>query len=84
LAEQYGASFHLIECICSDIAVHRSRVEGRMRAIPGWYELTWADVERGRQRYEPLPEPKLVLDAIEPLEHNIARAWTFVSGHSVA
>ena len=85
LAQQYDASFHLIECVCSDIAVHRSRVEGRYRAIPGWYELQWTDVERGRQRYEPLPGLKLVLDAINPLENNIAHAREFVSGrHSAA
>jgi predicted kinase len=36
LAERY-ASFAVIECVCSDIDVHRSRVEGRQRAIPGWY-----------------------------------------------
>ena len=82
LAKQYGASFHLIECTGSDIDVHRTRVEGRVRAIPGWYELTWADVERGRQRYELLPEPKLVLDAMEPLDRNLSRAMAFVFSHS--
>lgn len=71
LADRYRASFAVVECICSDIDVHRSRIDGRRREIPGWYELTWEWVERGRQLYEPLREPKVVIDAIEPLEHNL-------------
>lgn len=72
LADRYRASFAVVECICSDVEVHRSRVDGRRRDIPGWYELTWESVERGRQLYEPLSEPKVVVDAIEPLEHNVS------------
>ena len=60
------------ECVCGDVDVHRSRVDGRRRGIPGWYELTWERVERGRRRYEPLREPKVVIDAVESLEHNLA------------
>ena len=71
LADRFRASFAVVECVCSDIEVHRSRVDGRRREIPGWYELRWEWVERGRQLYEPLSEPKIVIDAIEPLEHNV-------------
>ena len=72
LAGRYGASFAVVECVCADVDVHRSRVDGRRRGIPGWYELTWERVERGRRRYEPLSEPKVVIDAVESLEHNLA------------
>ena len=77
LAGRYEAWFGVIECTCSDADVHRSRVVGRDRAIPSWYELGWDQVERGRRRYVPLDGPKLELDAVEPLEHNIAavRRW---------
>lgn len=71
LADRYGASFAVIECVCSDLEVHRNRVNGRRREIPGWYELNWERVERGRQLYQPLREPKVVIDAIDPLEHNL-------------
>jgi predicted kinase len=71
LARARGASFAVVECTCSDLAVHRSRVEHRNRAIPGWYELEWAWVERGRQRYEPLRGPKVVVDAVDPAPHNL-------------
>jgi predicted kinase len=45
LAERYGADRRVIECICSDEAVHRSRLAGRKRNIPGWHELEWSEVE---------------------------------------
>jgi predicted kinase len=73
LAEDHGALFAVIECVCSDVDVHRDRVEGRRRDIPGWYELDWEWVERGRQRYEPLSEPKAVIDAVNPPEDNLDR-----------
>ena len=64
----------LVECTCSDLAVHRSRIEGRVRGIPGWDELTWADVERTRARCAPWTEDRLVLDAVTPFDDNLARA----------
>ena len=72
LARRHGAAFAVVECVCSDVDVHRSRVEGRRRDIPGWYELTWDRVERGRRLYEPLCEPKVVIDAVRPPEENLA------------
>jgi len=71
LADRYGASFAVVECICSDIEVHRTRVEGRSRMIPGWYELDWEGVVRGRQLYKQLSEPKVVIDAVQPVAENL-------------
>lgn len=71
LAERCGAKFGVVECVCSDIGLHRSRVEGRRREIPGWYELDWEHVARGREAYEPLAEPKLVLDAADSADDNL-------------
>jgi predicted kinase len=71
LAARYGAAFHVIECICSDPDLLRTRVDGRIRGIPGWYELTWEAVERSRTNYMPLAEPKLVIDAVAPLAENL-------------
>ena len=77
LAGRYGSGFAVVECICSDIDIHRSRVEGRSRAIPGWYELDWDQVRAGREHYEPLDGPKVVVDAVHAVEENIGR----VMGH---
>lgn len=81
-AAHHAAPLRVIECVCSDEHVHRSRLEQRRRDIPGWYELTWGDVEDARSRYEPWPagrdgEKQLVLDAAEPLAANLAAALAF-------
>ena len=72
--------FAVVECVCSDIDLHRSRVEGRRREIPGWYELTWERVERARQLYEPLSEPKVVVDAVNPPEQNLDLVMRHLAG----
>jgi predicted kinase len=51
LATDEGSTFVVILVECPDREVHRSRIEGRDRAIPGWHELTWNDVERSRERW---------------------------------
>ena len=49
LAEHYDADYRVIECICSDELLHRSRLEERQRNIPGWHELEWSEVQRVKQ-----------------------------------
>ena len=78
LADEYRASFAVVECVCSDIDVHRSRVEGRQRRIPGWYELDWDHVELGRQRYAPLSGPKVVIDAVDDIGRNLDKVRTYL------
>jgi predicted kinase len=82
VAAQHSVPMRVIECICSDGRVHRARLEARRRDIPGWYELTWSDVEDVQARYEAWPatpgdDDRLVLDAVDPLDENIAAALTF-------
>ena len=72
VAAEHGAQFHVVECVCSDAGIHRSRVEGRIRGIPGWYELEWSHVERSRTTYEPVGHQKLVVDAVDPIAVNLA------------
>jgi predicted kinase len=78
IALSHGATFRGVECICSDERVHRSRIDGRQRGILGWPELTWSAVEV-RSRYEPWPGEHLVLDAVQPLEANLAALTAFLS-----
>ena len=79
IAEDHGAAFKPIECICSDETVHRRRIDGRERGIPGWYELTWADIERSRDLWEPWDCNRLTLDAITPLDENVASAMAYIT-----
>jgi predicted kinase len=78
-AEQFSARLLLIECVCSDEAVHRARIEGRVRAIPGWHEVGWDHVERMRAEIPPLTMDRLVVDAMSPLENNIDRILEYIA-----
>jgi hypothetical protein len=51
---------------CSDRQLHRSRVDGRERGIPGWYELDWSQVERSRASWDPDISVDVRIDTAEP------------------
>jgi predicted kinase len=72
-AEQYGAYWHVIECICSDETPHRSQLKDRKRNIPGWHQLEWSAVERVR-RYHLPEEEHLVFDMVHPFDENVLKA----------
>ena len=77
LSDQYGADWRVIECICSDETVHRSRLKDRKRNIPGWHELEWSEVERVLRYYLPWEEQRLVLDIKNPFAENFLKAKTY-------
>lgn len=78
LAARCGAQWRVIECICSDQVIHRQRLGLRQRGIPGWHELTWAEVERVQSYYAAWSEERLVLDALDPLADNVAAALRYL------
>jgi predicted kinase len=79
LAERRGAALRIIEIVCSDVALHRSRVEARVRNIPGLDELTWARVERRMANYDAWTGERLVLDsAIADPPTLVAQALAYV------
>jgi predicted kinase len=71
------AQWRVIECVCSDEALHRARLERRRRNIPNWSELTWADVQRVKSYYQPWTEDRLIIDTVAPMEQNfpLVRAY---------
>jgi len=77
LRKKYSADWRVIECICSDIEVHRSRLEQRQRNIPGWHELQWSDVEFVRSYYVPWDEERLILDSVNSIDQNILAALNY-------
>ena len=74
LANQYGGDWRVVECICSDESLHRERLEGRQRKIPGWHELQWSEVGEVKLSYSLWDEPRLVLDAVNSFERNFLSA----------
>ena len=77
LSEQYHAQWHVIECICSDGSLHRSRLTLRQRNIPGWHELHWSDVEKVKRYYVPWDEERLVLDMKFPFDENLRKSIAY-------
>jgi hypothetical protein len=72
LAERYGAEWRVVECICTDEALHRERLTGRQRGIPGWHELDWSQVERVKDYFEPWDEDRLVVDTAKTLARSLS------------
>jgi predicted kinase len=70
LATEFGAQSVVVWTLCSDREIHRSRVEGRVRAIPGWHELDWSHVDALRTGLAEPADVDLRLDAVQPLEVN--------------
>ncbi|HXZ62076.1 MAG TPA: AAA family ATPase [Acidimicrobiales bacterium] len=70
LATEEGTGSVVVMTRCVDADVHRSRIEGRRRGIPDWYELEWANVVRARESWQEPEGVDLVLEASDDPEHN--------------
>jgi predicted kinase len=81
LAGAAGAEFRVVVCVCSDRELHRARLEGRERGIPGWHDAgNWANVERRLAEFPPWTGAALTVDAVEPLSVNLATVLEYVTG----
>ena len=81
LARKHGATLVIIESIVSDRTVHAARLASRNRGL-ALAEPTWEDVERRRSEWTSWPEPHLTLDALYPVDTNLAKAVEYVSRQS--
>jgi predicted kinase len=77
-ANHFGAHLRLIECICSDESLHRTRIECRVRGIPGWHEVGWDHVERMRAEASSLDADRLTVDAVAPVRDNYAKVMDYI------
>ena len=77
LGKKYNADWRVIECICSDVSVHRARLEQRQRNIPGWHELQWPDVEFVQSYYVPWAEKRLIIDSMNSVDQNLLAALNY-------
>lgn len=84
LAAEHGAELRVIECVCSDVELHRTRVEGRKRNIPNWHEIDWEHVENMRANFPSLTVDRLTVDAVDPLEANLDRVREYLAAPSRA
>jgi predicted kinase len=73
LARRAGAEFRVVVCQCSDPEVHRERLEGRSRAIPGWHDAgDWSDVQRRLASFPSWHREALSVDTAQPRELALA------------
>ena len=75
-----GARSLVVATSCSDLAIHRQRVEGRSRGIPGWHELEWEHVASVLDRWEPPAGVDLHLDAVATLAQNADQLMALLDG----
>jgi predicted kinase/GNAT superfamily N-acetyltransferase len=71
LVDEEGGRMLLLATECSDADLHRRRIEGSQRKIPGWDELDWERVARSRANWEMPGESDLTLDAARLWENNL-------------
>jgi predicted kinase len=79
LAAKHRAEMKIIECVCADEAVHRRRIEARVRNIAGMPEVTWDRVQRRRAEYEAWTDARLTLDtSAKSADQLLAEALNYV------
>ena len=79
LAREEGAPSLVVMTECPDPALHRSRVEGRRRGIPDWYELDWDHVARARSEWATPQDVDVALEAARSVAENAALLRSVVS-----
>ncbi|WP_052407846.1 AAA family ATPase [Allokutzneria albata] len=73
LARWAGAEFRVVACQCSDPEIHRARLEGRTRGIPGWHDASdWSDVQRRLAAFPSWQGEALTVDTVQPREPTLA------------
>jgi predicted kinase len=83
LAARSGQTLRFIEVVCSDVTVHRNRLEARQRNLPHLTEPTWHAVEQSLDEYADWSGPsgaadRLTLDSVKPLDELVERALEFL------
>lgn len=72
-AARHRARLCAFYCTCSDDAVWKARMEGRVQYVPGWKPVGWDDVLRMRQYYQPWGDNAITIDSLHGAETNFAR-----------
>jgi predicted kinase len=78
LASRLDVDLRFIEVQCSDPDLHRRRLEERRRGIDGFYEPSWADVQRRRAEFAAWIDDRLTLDSLDPRRGNLEAALKYL------
>ena len=77
LVRTHHAVLIIIECVV-ERAIHKRRLESRIRNLHGIAEVTWEEVENRRKEYLPWKEERLVLDTATAHEQNVKKALDYI------
>ena len=80
IARTHDARMIVIETTCPDLDLYRTRVERRVRNIPGMPELTWDTVELRLREWEPWLDDRLVVDSRRPAAELTQTALQYIAG----
>lgn len=80
VAAEEGAATFVVMTTCTDVDLHRSRVEGRSRGIPNWYELDWDHVAKARASWATPHDVDIALEAGDPVVGNAQRLREAITG----
>jgi predicted kinase len=79
-AQQLKVPLLVIECVLKDEALHRERIEGRVRGLHGIEEINWEKVQARRKKYTPWKLDILTLEMSKNIDNNLEAALAFIVG----
>jgi predicted kinase len=83
LGRKYDLTPIVLEVVVSNQALHRRRIESRMRGLHGFSEVSWDQVEARRMKRTPWKEPTLLLDSAHDLDVNVAMAVRYIQANTL-
>lgn len=78
LARTYGLELTVLLVIVSDRALHKQRIESRVRDLHGFSEVTWEMVEARENAFTAWKEPTLQLDSARAVETLVEEAVRYI------
>ena len=84
VAHRCGVDALVVLTTCADEVRHRARIEGRVRGIPGWHELTWQDVQGTMARFDPPRDVDIVVDSLEDVDLGVDRTLATLARSAAA
>jgi predicted kinase len=83
LGRRYGLTPIVLEVVVSNQALHRRRIQARVRGLHGFREVTWDQVEARRKNLTPWRQPTLLLDSAHDLDANVALAVRYIQANTL-
>ena len=80
IARAAGATFIVVDTICSDVEVHRRRFEARGPTWNGEIGQTWNTLDKARSDFCPHPQALVVADSVRPLQDNVDSILALIEG----